>query len=104
MANRIKTKDILKLDASGLSGRAIAASLGVSRSSASAALAAARREDLGWEDVRPLSEREAYDCLFPERARGESVHPDPDWDLVHKELARDGVTGTVKILARFPTA
>ena len=36
MANRIRAKDILRLDGSGLSGRAIAASLGVSRNSVTA--------------------------------------------------------------------
>lgn len=48
MANRIRAKDILRLDGSGLSGRAIAASLGVSRNSVTAVLAAAKREGFGW--------------------------------------------------------
>ena len=50
MANRIRAKDILRLDGPGLSGRAIAASLGVSRNSVTAVLAAAKREGFGWED------------------------------------------------------
>ena len=62
MANRIRAKDILRLDGSGLSGRTIAASLGVSRNSVTAVLAAAKREGFGWEDARPLSDREVYDC------------------------------------------
>ena len=92
MANRIRAKDILKLDASGLSGRAIATSLGVSRNSVSATLAAARREGLEWEDVESLAGQEVYDRLFPEKAREGAAYPDPDWEHVHKELARDGVT------------
>ena len=92
MANRIRAKDILRLDGSGLSGRAIAASLGVSRNSVTAVLAAAKREGFGWEDARPLSDREVYDRLFPERAHEATVYPDPDWERIHRELARDGVT------------
>ena len=92
MANRIRAKDILRLDGSGLSGRAIAASLGVSRNSVTAVLAAAKREGFGWEDARPLSDRKVYDRLFPERAHGGAVYPDPDWERIHRELARDGVT------------
>ncbi len=92
MANRIRAKDILGLDGSGLSGRAIAASLGVSRNSVTAVLAAAKREGFGWEDARPLSDREVYDRLFPERAHEATVYPDPDWERIHRELARDGVT------------
>ena len=92
MANRIRAKDILRLDGPGLSGRAIAASLGVSRNSATAVLAAAKREGFGWEDARPLSDREVYDRLLPERAHEATVYPDPDWERIHRELARDGVT------------
>ena len=65
MANGIRAKDISRLDGSGLSGRAIAASLGVSRNSVAAVLAAAEREGFGWEDARPLSDREVYDRLSP---------------------------------------
>ena len=92
MANRIRAKDILKLDASGLSGRAIATSLGVSRNSVRATLAAARQEGLEWEDVKSLAEQEVYDRLFPEKASEGVTYPDPNWEHVHKELARDGVT------------
>lgn len=78
MANRIMAKDILRLDGSELSGRAVAAPLGVSRNSVSAVLAAAKREGFGREDARPLSDREVYDRLFPERAHEATVYPDSD--------------------------
>ena len=33
-----------------------------------------------------------YARLFPGRGEHESVHAQPDWDKVHRELARVGVT------------
>ena len=35
---------------------------------------------------------EVYETLFPEKAGTGSVYPDFDWESVHCELAREGVT------------
>ena len=39
-----------------------------------------------------MSDAEAYALLFPERVHEGPVYRDPDWDRVHRELARVGVT------------
>lgn len=39
-----------------------------------------------------MPDAEAYAPLFPERAHEGPVCRDPDWDRVHRELARVGVT------------
>ena len=91
MVRRIKAKLVLRLRAEGLTGRQIAAQ-GVSRHSVSAVLDAADREGVGWDDVAELDEADVYARLFPGRGEHESVHAQPDWDKVHRELARVGVT------------
>ena len=76
----------------GLSGRAIAGSQGMSRKSVTAVLDAADRAGIGWDEIAERSEGEVYALLFPGRGEHESVFAQPDWELVHRELARVGVT------------
>lgn len=92
MARRIPVKDILRLRASGLSGNAIARSQGVSKTSVVDTLRAAGEKGVAWEDVEGMPDAEAYALLFPERVHEGPVYPDPDWERVHRELARVGVT------------
>lgn len=91
MVRRIKAKLVLRLRADGFSSRQIAAQ-GMSRHSVAAVLDAADREGIGWDDVADLGEADVYARLFPGRGEHESVHAQPDWDRVHRELARVGVT------------
>lgn len=92
MVRKIKAKLVLQLRAEGLSGRAIATSQAMSRKSITAVLEAADAAGVGWDDVADLVEGEVYALLFPGRGEHESVFAQPDWDRVHKELARVGVT------------
>lgn len=92
MVRKIKAKLVLQLRAEGLSGRAIATSQAMSRKSVTAVLEAADAAGVGWDDVADLGEGEVYALLFPGRGEHESVFAQPDWDRVHKELARVGVT------------
>lgn len=92
MVRKIKAKTILSLRADGLSGRAIAASQGISRNSVAAVLEAADRLGLNWDEVRDRSEAEVYALVFPGRGEHQSVFAQPDWDQVHRQLARVGVT------------
>jgi transposase len=92
MVRKIRAKLVLQLRAEGLSGRAIAASQGMSRRSIRDVIEAADVAGLGWEDVADLPEGEVYSRLFPGRGEHESVFVQPDWGRVHRELARVGVT------------
>ena len=58
MVRRIRAKLILQLRAEGLSGRAIAASQGMSRKSITAVLEAADAASVGWDDVADRPEGE----------------------------------------------
>ncbi|MFZ2427148.1 MAG: IS21 family transposase [Propioniciclava sp.] len=91
MVRKIKAKLVLRLRAEGLTGRQIAAQ-GMSRTSVAAVIDAADREGIGWDDVAGLDDAAVYARLFPGRGEHESVHAQPDWDKVHRELARVGVT------------
>ena len=92
MARRIRARLVLQLSEAGLSGRRIAATQGVSRNSVSEVLAAAREAGIGWREAEAMTDAEVYGRLFPGRALPEPVYPDPDWERVHRELARVGVT------------
>ena len=91
MVRKIKAKLVLRLREEGFSGRQIAAQ-GMSRHSVTAVIEAADREGVGWDDVADLDEAQVYARLFPGRGEHESVHAQPDWPSVHRELARVGVT------------
>ena len=91
MVRKIKAKLVLRLRAEGFSSRQIAAQ-GMSRHSVAAVIDAADREGIDFDDVAELDESAAYARLFPGRGEHESVHAQPDWDLVHRELAKVGVT------------
>lgn len=45
-----------------------------------------------WDDVVDLSDDQVYARLFPGRGEHESVFVQPDWEHVHREMARVGVT------------
>lgn len=92
MVRKIRAKLVLQLRAEGLSGRAISASQRMSRKSITAVLEAADAAGLGWDEIRDRPEAEVYELLFPGRGEHQSVFAQPDWDRIHRELARVGVT------------
>lgn len=91
MVRKIKAKLVLRLRSEGLSRRQIAAQ-GMSRRSVDEVIAAADRERLGYDDVKVLPDADVYARLFPGRGEHDSVYVQPDWDGVHRELAKVGVT------------
>ncbi|MEV8136823.1 MULTISPECIES: IS21 family transposase [Microbacterium] len=91
MVRRIKAKLVLRLRAEGFSKRQIEAQ-GMSRHSVIAVFDAADREGIDYDAVAGLDDAEVYSRLFPGRGEHDSVHAQPDWGQVHKELAKVGVT------------
>ena len=92
MVRRIKAKRVLALHAQGLSGRAIARALGASRDSVAMTLRAAADAGVSYGDVADSDDGEVYALLFPGRNEHPSAYRQPDWTVVHRELARTGVT------------
>ena len=92
MVRKIRAELVLQLRAEGLSGRAIAASQGMPRKSITAVLEAADAAGVVWDDIADSTDAEVYARLFPGRGEHQSVFAQPDWDQVHREMARVGVT------------
>lgn len=88
-----KFKEILRLHFHlGINKLKIAESLGCSRTTVTGVLKAANREGVTWEDVRGLDDREVKRRLYPSDDREQPQYMTPDFDRVHTELMRSGVT------------
>lgn len=91
MARKIRAKLIMELREQGLSRRRIAGTRRMSMESVCEVFGIAAERDIGWEDVRDLADDEVYRLFYPERHVRESVFEEPDWEYVHKEMAKVGV-------------
>lgn len=87
----IKCKEILRLHKQGISGRSIATSVSCSRNTVSKVLEAARNIGLEWPVSDSMSDLDLARLLFPEDTV-DKLRNMPDFDHVHKELAKNGVT------------
>ncbi len=88
-----KIRDVLRLDAGGLSKRQIAASLRIGVTSAGEYLRRARRAGLSWPLPEGLTDAALERLLFPPPGNVPSARrPRPDWPLIHRDLRRPGVT------------
>lgn len=101
-----KEKQILRLLSEGISQRKTADMLSVSRNRVASVYAAALRSDQSFPELLRLDEPVLYQALYPEKA-AEPVQFIPDYELIHKELLRSGVTlrqlnkqfGIVKVIS-----
>jgi transposase len=87
----IKCREILRLHSQGISNRSIAASLECSRNTVRKVLALAEESQIGW----PLPEGMTDKALEEVLSGGERAGTNrtlPDFERVHRELARVGVT------------
>ena len=89
-----KIREILRLKyETGLSNRAIARACRVSNSTIGEYLARAREAGLVWPLADDLQEEDLYQRLFPEEKKPKQVErPMPNWEEVHRDLSRRGVT------------
>lgn len=87
-----KISEILRLHDAGLSGRQIAASLRISRTAVSNTLKRAKAAQIAWPLPEDLDERALHERLYPAPLPSSGERPLPDWERVHKEMRRKGVT------------
>lgn len=85
-------KQILRLRAEGVSQRGIADALGCSRNTVAAVFAAANTAGVGFGQVADLGADEVRNQLLPEAVKPGSDRAVPDFEHVHRELARPSVT------------
>jgi transposase len=87
-----KIRDVLRLRASGLSKRKIAASLGLSATAAGDCIRRARAAGVEWPPAAELTDAALERLLYPAATTVEHRRPQADWAKVHRELKRAGVT------------
>ena len=84
-------REILRLRSLGLNHSQIAESMGIARQTVVSTLQRAASHGLDWQSTESLSDQELSAKLFPP-AGGEFGYKMPDCELVHRELAKSGVT------------
>lgn len=92
MANKMRAKLVLELRQAGMSRRSIAKTRNMSMHTVMSVFDAADELDIGWEDVRDLTNDEVIAKLFPRRAEEATAVAQPDYDDAHAELRKAGVT------------
>ena len=84
-------REILRLSSLGINHSQIADSTSISRPTIIAVLQRAGAQGIDWHAVEHLSDRELAARLFPQEA-GKMAYKMPDYEHVHQELAKSGVT------------
>ena len=92
MARKINVKLILELREAQLSRNTIADSRHFARNSVSDVFRIAEERGITYSDVRSLSEAEVYSMFYPDKYAVENIYSFPDYEQVHKELKKVGVT------------
>lgn len=87
-----KIKEVLRLNRSGLSCRAIGRACSIGKETVREYLARAAEAGLSWPLPEDLSEEQLEQKLFPHELRLGGKREEPDWGLVHQELRKKGVT------------
>ena len=75
----------------GQSRRSIAKTRHMSMESVCEVFDIAAERGIAWADVKDAPEDEVYRLFYPDRHVRESVFDEPDWNYVHKEMAKVGV-------------
>ena len=92
MANKINVKLILELRAAGLSRNVIASTRHISKHSVSDVIHISDEKGITYNDVRSLPEEAVYREFFPDKYAVEELYEPPDYEYVHQELKKVGVT------------
>jgi len=89
-----KIRDVLRLEAGGMSKRQIAASLSVSKTTVRNCLRRAEAVGLAWPLSDELTDEVLEGRLYPPppATASKDKRPLPDWAAIHRELKRPGVT------------
>lgn len=84
-------REILRLNSLGILKQDIAKACGCSRNTVTHVIRKAEEKEVGWEAAAGLNNYELAERLFPGRPE-KPVYKMPDWDHVHREMAKSGVT------------
>lgn len=85
----MKIIEMLRMSEQGIGHRAIAAGAGCGKTTVSEVLKRCRSAGVNVEVAGTLSDEELAARLYPERMGRKSTAPEPDWQMVHNELAKN---------------
>lgn len=92
MAKKIDVKLLLELRQANMSQRAIASTRHISTKSVAAVWRRADELGISLADVTDKTLDEVYTLFFPEKFRKETMYASVDYEYVHSELKKPGVT------------
>ena len=92
MSRKISAKLILKYLHNGYSYRDIVRAANVSNKSIKAVSERFKALAISYEEIEKMSSDEVYKLLFPDRYEDADMYYQEDYDYVHKELKKTGVT------------
>lgn len=91
----VNYRDILRLSHEGISQRQIAVSVGSSRNKVSEVVETASAKNIEWPIDETVTNAQLEEILFPDKYYSLSNYLTPDFEHIHKELAKPGVTLTL---------
>ena len=91
----VNYREILRLHSQDYSQRQIANSVGSSRNTVSDVLLTAQKLQLTVGDCEIMSDEALLAVFHPEKLAGKSDRKEPDYEYIHGELAKEGVTLTL---------
>ena len=92
MAKKIQVRLIMQLRDTGMAQTTIASERHMSKTSVSDVFQIADERKLRYADVENMTPDEAYRFFFPNKHIEETVYTVPDYEYVHSELSKVGVT------------
>lgn len=92
MANKINVKLIMELKASGLSQNVIAKTRHIAKASICNVLNIAKEKQIFYDDIKDKPDDEVYRLFYPDKFAVETMFKEPNYDYIHNELKRVGVT------------
>jgi hypothetical protein len=92
MSAKIKVKLILELHAARMSRNQIAETRHMSRNSVSDVIHIADKLGICFEDVKDIDDETVYQMFYPSKHAMETMYKDPNYENIHNELKRVGVT------------
>ena len=88
-------REILRLNSLKYTQRQIAASVHSSRNTISEVIKLAAENNLGWPLDDQLTNEKVYALLYPNKLEAVNPRKEPDYNYIHKELAKPGVNLTL---------
>lgn len=92
MSRKIPVKMILMLKDQGISRSSISRTRNVSRNSVSEVFNIADEKKVHYSDVADMNDDDVYRMFYPERHAEETMFAPPDYEYIHDELKKPGVT------------